>query len=135
PLIQYLAAGAKAGVIMDSSIILAGSKLHDSKQIYLVHNHPSGNLEPSRQDLDLTERVAKALIPLGINVGHVILNTYKKEYTFIDFDKWAGIEHGSHSRPDQNHGKVTHTAHTFDEMQILSEPIFNKIRSSEDVAK
>src|SRR5690606_19840590 len=39
PLIQYLAAGAKAGVIMDSSIILAGAKLHDSKQIYLVHNH------------------------------------------------------------------------------------------------
>lgn len=136
PLIQYLAAGAKAGVIMDSSIILAGAKLHDSKQIYLVHNHPSGNLEPSRQDLDLTERVAKALIPLGINVGHVILNTYKKEYTFIDFDKRAGIEHESYSRPDQNYGKVTHhTAHTFDEMEILSEPIFNKIRSSEDVAK
>lgn len=130
PFIQFLAAGSKAGVLMDASLILAGAKLHDSKEIYLVHNHPSGNLQPSKQDLTLTDKIAGALEPLGIDVRHVILNTYKKEYTFIINDDWT-----SHSRPDQNDRTVTHTAHTFDEMEILDKPISNAITSSDDVAK
>ncbi len=43
--------------------------------IILVHNHPSGNLEPSRDDLLFTERVKQAGDILGVNLlDHLIIS-------------------------------------------------------------
>lgn len=43
-------------------------------QIILVHNHPSGETEPSRQDLDVTKKFIEAGKMLGIEViDHVII--------------------------------------------------------------
>lgn len=40
----------------------------------LVHNHPSGNAEPSRADIQITQRIAEAGRHLGITVhDHVII--------------------------------------------------------------
>jgi DNA repair protein RadC len=45
-----------------------------SAAIILVHNHPSGDPAPSRQDIDLTRAIISALKPLGIEVhDHVIV--------------------------------------------------------------
>jgi DNA repair protein RadC len=45
-----------------------------SAAIILVHNHPSGDPSPSRQDIDLTRAIVAALKPLGIEVhDHVII--------------------------------------------------------------
>ena len=42
--------------------------------LILVHNHPSGNPEPSRADIDITHRIAEAGRLLGIAVhDHVII--------------------------------------------------------------
>ncbi len=42
--------------------------------ILLVHNHPSGDPEPSREDIDTTERLVKAGAILGIKVlDHVVI--------------------------------------------------------------
>ncbi len=42
--------------------------------LILVHNHPSGNAEPSKADIQITKRVAEAGRHLGINVhDHVII--------------------------------------------------------------
>jgi DNA repair protein RadC len=42
--------------------------------LILVHNHPSGNPEPSRADIDITRRIAEAARLLGIVVhDHVIV--------------------------------------------------------------
>jgi DNA repair protein RadC len=39
-----------------------------------VHNHPSGNPEPSRADIQITNRIAEAGRLLGIEVhDHVII--------------------------------------------------------------
>ena len=43
--------------------------------VVLAHNHPSGNLEPSREDLDVTTRLINAGKILGITVlDHVIIS-------------------------------------------------------------
>jgi len=48
--------------------------LANARAIVLVHNHPSGNPEPSRDDLELTRRVKKAGEVLGIPLlDHVIV--------------------------------------------------------------
>ncbi len=42
--------------------------------IILVHNHPSGDLTPSKDDQDLTDRIKKAGEIMGIDVlDHVII--------------------------------------------------------------
>jgi len=42
--------------------------------LILVHNHPSGNPEPSRADIQITQRIAEAGRLLGITVhDHVIV--------------------------------------------------------------
>lgn len=47
---------------------------HSSASIILVHNHPSGDPKPSREDISLTQRLVKAGDILGINVvDHIII--------------------------------------------------------------
>ncbi|MFC5069283.1 RadC family protein [Flaviflagellibacter deserti] len=42
--------------------------------IILVHNHPSGDPEPSRADILMTQKIVEAAKPLGINVhDHLII--------------------------------------------------------------
>ena len=44
--------------------------------IILAHNHPSGNLEPSPDDLEVTLRLKKAGLLLGIEVlDHIIFSS------------------------------------------------------------
>jgi len=44
--------------------------------VIFVHNHPSGNTEPSEEDVKLTKRLMKAGELLGIKVlDHIIITT------------------------------------------------------------
>ena len=46
--------------------------------IVIAHNHPSGNLEPSADDLEVTDRLKKAGLILGIEVlDHIIFSANK----------------------------------------------------------
>lgn len=39
-----------------------------------MHNHPSGDPEPSRADIDMTKRIVEAARPLGVSVlDHIIV--------------------------------------------------------------
>ena len=47
-----------------------------AQAIVLVHNHPSGLPEPSREDLAVTDRLVEAGRILGIEIlDHVVLGT------------------------------------------------------------
>jgi DNA repair protein RadC len=47
---------------------------HLAVQVILAHNHPSGDLEPSEEDLDVNRRLTEAGKILGIEVlDHVIV--------------------------------------------------------------
>jgi DNA repair protein RadC len=47
-----------------------------SAAIILVHNHPSGDPAPSRQDIALTQQIIEAGRPLGVSLhDHVIIGT------------------------------------------------------------
>jgi DNA repair protein RadC len=53
------------------------------KSIILVHNHPSGDPQPSSQDRAITERLAEAGKVLGIQVlDHVIVGEHGAYYSF-----------------------------------------------------
>ncbi len=47
---------------------------HNASSVIFVHNHPSGNLEPSQEDIELTKQLIKAGELLGIEVlDHLII--------------------------------------------------------------
>jgi len=48
--------------------------LHSAAAIICCHNHPSGDSEPSQEDLDITRRLAQAGELLGIGVlDHLVI--------------------------------------------------------------
>lgn len=57
--------------------------LNNSARILIAHNHPSGNVNPSRNDMDFTARVRKAGEILGIEVlDHMIVNNEGEYFSF-----------------------------------------------------
>ncbi len=57
--------------------------ISSSASIILVHNHPSGDPAPSREDIEITSRLVKAGSILGIEViDHVIVGTNERYVSF-----------------------------------------------------
>lgn len=58
---------------------------HKSNYFILAHNHPSGDLHPSREDLNVTRRIKEAGKALNIElIDHIIVNHSKDFYSFKD---------------------------------------------------
>ena len=58
--------------------VFKGAILNNSASVILVHNHPSGDAEPSQDDLTRTEGVIKAGEMLGIPViDHIVIGNGK----------------------------------------------------------
>ena len=56
----------------------------NAKSIILAHNHPSGNINPSKSDIDLTNEVAKGLKNFGaILIEHIII-TKNSYFSFLE---------------------------------------------------
>lgn len=53
--------GSIKSTVIDTKLILASGILLMSSGVIVAHNHPSGNLKPSREDLALTKRLSTAL--------------------------------------------------------------------------
>ncbi len=54
--------------------VFKAALLHNAAGIILFHNHPSGDPEPSKEDINLTKRLIEAGQLLGINVlDHIII--------------------------------------------------------------
>ena len=61
--------------------IFKASILSNAASIILMHNHPSGNLIPSRQDTMMTDRMAKMCELMGIPLlDHVIVGGDNRQY-------------------------------------------------------
>jgi DNA repair protein RadC len=69
-----LAIGGVSGVIADPKIIFLTAIGRASTSIILAHNHPSGNLEPSKADIAMSKKLAEGGKLLDIPVyDHLII--------------------------------------------------------------
>jgi DNA repair protein RadC len=81
---EKISSGGVTGTVVDNKIILKKALLNLASSIILVHNHPSGNLNPSIQDKKVTKKMKLACELLEINLlDHLIIagNSY---YSFAD---------------------------------------------------
>ena len=76
--------GGISSTPVDTRIVLQQAVLSKATQLILCHNHPSGNVNPSRSDIQLTERIHKAAKLMDLNlVDHIIV--HKQQYfSFVE---------------------------------------------------
>ena len=61
--------------------VLKPAILANSCALILAHNHPSGDLEPSSDDLALTEKIIRAAALMGITIHeHIIVSLFDDRY-------------------------------------------------------
>lgn len=68
----------------DVRAILREALLQRATQIVLVHNHPSGNVQPSAEDRRLTQQVQQAARMMNIRVLDHLVVTDGRYYSFND---------------------------------------------------
>ena len=76
--------GGVAGTVVDTIIIAKYAVDTLASAVVLVHNHPSGNTNPSNADKELTRNAQNALALFNVRViDHVIL-TAESYFSFAD---------------------------------------------------
>ena len=81
---ERLSTGGMAGTVVDVKILFKTALDARAAAVIAVHNHPSGNLQPSQADVDLTRRLRKAgeLLDLPL-LDHLIVSE-RGYYSFAD---------------------------------------------------
>ena len=73
---QILSEGGITGTVADPRVLFKLALSHEATGFIICHNHPSGQLQPSRMDDMLTEKVKKAAQFLDIKlIDHIIVST------------------------------------------------------------
>lgn len=68
----------------DVRIIMQAAILGSASAIILVHNHPSGELRPSKEDDGLTQRVKEVAKLMGIQLYDHLIITDESYYSYGD---------------------------------------------------
>ena len=81
---EIISKGGITGTVADPRIILKKALEADATSIVLCHNHPSGNLKPSRADEELTAKIKEAAKYFDIRVMDHIIVSEDGYYSFAD---------------------------------------------------
>ena len=77
--------GGITSTVVDTRLVLAVALASASTSIVLCHNHPSGSLRPSQQDIALTQKIRAGCKLLDIQLyDHLIISPNDSYYSFSD---------------------------------------------------
>lgn len=81
---EIMSTGGITATVVDPRIILKKALELNAVSMILCHNHPSGSLQPSLADRNLTQRMKEAarLLDIGL-IDHIIVSEYGY-YSFAD---------------------------------------------------
>ena len=74
--------GSLNAAIVHPREVFKAAILANAASVILCHNHPSGNVIPSREDKEITERLVEVGEILGIKVLDHIVVSYNDYYSF-----------------------------------------------------
>jgi len=73
--------GSINAAVVDPKEIIKEATIRSASSIILVHNHPSGDTEPSPADIELTKRISQACNIVGVKVlDHIIIGKNQEDY-------------------------------------------------------
>ena len=81
---EKISSGGVSGTVVDAKLIFKQALEQMASGIILAHNHPSGNLGPSQDDIRLTNRLKEAGKTLDISVLDHLIITDQDFYSFAD---------------------------------------------------
>ena len=74
---EVISTGGITGTVADPRVIFKKALAADAVGIILFHNHPSGNLQPSKADEELTKKIVQAATLFDIRIlDHIIVSEY-----------------------------------------------------------
>jgi DNA repair protein RadC len=81
---KCMSKGGISGTVVDIRIILKQAIESLASSIILCHNHPSGNLKPSNEDILLTKKCKEAALLMDIKLLDHLIFHENKYYSFCD---------------------------------------------------
>ena len=73
--------GSISASVVDPADIVREACVHHASRVVLVHNHPSGETDPSKDDIDTTNKITQALKYVGVRVlDHIIVGRARQDY-------------------------------------------------------
>lgn len=80
-----IARGGLTGCTLDVRSIFRPAMILNASGLILAHNHPSGNNNPSNEDILFTRNVMEASKILGVTIlDHIIISAKDKYFSFAD---------------------------------------------------
>ena len=87
--ISLLGVGSSCGILVDTKNIIRTALMSTSDRVILVHNHPSNSLNPSKEDIHITNITNKLLKTFNIELlDHVIVT----ETSYISMNKTKNLD-------------------------------------------
>ncbi len=81
---ETISRGGITGTVADPRLIIKIALEHNATGIVLSHNHPSGNLQPSKSDEDITTKINHAAALLDIKLLDHIIVSNEGYFSFMD---------------------------------------------------
>ena len=81
---EKISMGGVSGTVVDAKVIFKKALDVLASSIILCHNHPSGNLQPSQADLEITKKLKRGGENLEISVLDHLIIAEKGFYSFAD---------------------------------------------------
>ena len=79
-----LSRGGITGTVVDVRIALKIALEHNAVSLIMVHNHPSGKIQPSQPDKQLTQKLKQAAEHLDIKLLDHVIVTENAYFSFAD---------------------------------------------------
>jgi DNA repair protein RadC len=81
--IAIISVGTVNSSLVHPREVLKQAILSNASAIILAHNHPSGDLTPSKPDIDMTKRLSEATEIMGIDLlDHIIVGDGRRYISF-----------------------------------------------------
>ena len=81
--LDTVATGSMSAATVHPREVFKTALLSSATAMVLVHNHPSGSLEPSKEDVELTKNLVNASKIIGIQIhDHIIIG--EGYYSFVE---------------------------------------------------
>ncbi|WP_205512313.1 RadC family protein [Longitalea arenae] len=81
---EIVSMGGLTGTVADPRVILKKALLEEAVSLILCHNHPSGSLQPSRADQELTKKLKDAAKLFDISLFDHIIVSDNGYFSFAD---------------------------------------------------
>ena len=82
--IEFISSGGFAGTVVDGKMIFKKALEKSAQTIILYHNHPSGQLQPSSEDLKITKDLKEFAKIIDISILDHIIFTDNGYFSFAD---------------------------------------------------